>query len=386
VHDGRRRPRIDTGLVVRSVLVLFLARLASLNALEQTRGRPWWRWWLGAGLPSADTLGRVYTQVELDELRGVLYRLYRAARRKKVLRSRKRGLWVLIVDGHESHASYRRRCSGCLERRITTSTGERIQYYHRQVTACLRVDWGTFLLDAEPMRAGEGEVAAALRLVTRLLRHVPRAFDVVVVDGLYAQAPFFQLVRRAGKHVVAVLKDPRRDLLQDAQGLFRVLTPQIRYRGRTRCQVWDQEGFTSWSEVSEPVRVVHSLETTRVKRQKDKTFEECQATWYWVTTLPVAAASSAAILELGHGRWAIENEGFNELVTHWHADHVFRHHARAIEAFQLTAFLAYNLFHIFVARNLKSAHKHLASCLHWARLMTADLYTGTWDAPGRLPP
>lgn len=225
-----------------------------------------------------------------------------------------------------------------------------------------------------------------MRLVARLLRQVPQAFDVVVVDGLYAQAPFFQLVRRAGKHVVAVLKDPRRDLLQDAQGLFQVLTPQILQRGHTHCQVWDQDGFTSWSEFAEQVRVVHSLETTRIQRQKDKTIEECPATWFWVTTLPMAVASSATILDLGHGRWAIENEGFNELVTHWHADHMFRHHARAVVAFGLMAFLAYNLFHIFVARNLKTPYKRSVSCLHWARLMTTDLYAGTWDASGPLPP
>ena len=371
---------------MRSVLVLFLARLASLNALEQTRGRPLWRPWLGAGLPSADTVGRVCTRVDVDDVRRVLYRLYRDARRKKVLRAGKRRFLVLIVDGHESHASYRRRCDGCLQRRIATSAGERIQYYHRNVTACLRVGGRTFMLDAEPIASGEGEVAAAMRLVARLLKQLPQAFDVVVADGLYAQAPFFQMVRQAGKHVIAVLKDPRRDLLQDAQGLFGILTPQILRRGRTECQVWDQEGFTSWSELPEPVRVVHSLETTWVKRQKDKTREACHATWYWVTTLPLAEASTATILALGHGRWAIENEGFNELVNHWHADHVFRHHPRAIQVFWLLALLAYNLFHIFVARNLKTPRKRSVTNLHWAQLMTTDLFVGTWDAPWLLPP
>ena len=29
-------------------------------------------------------------------------------------------------------------------------------------------------------------------------------------------------------------------------------------------------------------------------------------------------------------RWAIENEGFNELVTRWHGDHVYKHDDRPV--------------------------------------------------------
>ena len=44
---------------------------------------------------------------------------------------------------------------------------------------------------------------------------------------------------------------------------------------------------------------------------------------------------------------------FNELVNGWHADHIYKHDPTAIEAFTLLAFLAYNLFHAFLACNLK---------------------------------
>src|SRR5689334_20477725 len=37
IRDGRRRPRIPAAVVVRSLLAMWLARLGSLNALEQTR-------------------------------------------------------------------------------------------------------------------------------------------------------------------------------------------------------------------------------------------------------------------------------------------------------------------------------------------------------------
>ena len=47
------------------------------------------------------------------------------------------GLAVAVIDGHESHASYRRHFPGCLERTIHTEQGDRLQYYQRQVMLML---------------------------------------------------------------------------------------------------------------------------------------------------------------------------------------------------------------------------------------------------------
>jgi len=46
------------------------------------------------------------------------------------------------------------------------------------------------LLDHEPQRPGEEEVETALRLLARVIPAYPRAFDVVLADALYAEAPF----------------------------------------------------------------------------------------------------------------------------------------------------------------------------------------------------
>ena len=59
VRDDRRQPRIPTSVVLRSVVVMFLARLGSLNALEQSGPSRFWHRWLGRSMPSADTVGRV---------------------------------------------------------------------------------------------------------------------------------------------------------------------------------------------------------------------------------------------------------------------------------------------------------------------------------------
>jgi hypothetical protein len=97
--------------------------------------------------------------------------------------------------------------------------------------------------------------------------------------------------------------------------------------------------------------------------------------WIWVTTLSSAQARTAQIVRLGHQRWDIENHGFNELVNGWHADHVYRHESNAIECFLLFAFLAYNIFHAFLALNLKPAIRRKKSALFWARQMAAEIHS-----------
>ncbi len=386
VRDSRRKPQIHTRIIMRMAAVMFLSRLGSLNALEQSRPSRFWAKWCGEGLPSADTCGRVFALINVDDIRAVNHHLYTRLKRMKVLDPPAHGLMAAVLDGHESHATYRRHCSGCLERQIETKNGVRTQYYHRHVALQLVGQKFRLTLDAEPQRPGEDEVAAAMRLLRRVCILYPRAFDVVVVDAIYCQAPVFNLVLELGKDIIAVLKDERRDLLQDARGLCDQ-TPSVTLQQRGRqCTCWDIEGFTSWPQVNRPVRVVRSLETWTVHRQLTDQDEEQQSDWMWATTLSPARASTAAVVQLGHGRWTIENNGFNELVNTWYADHVYKHEANAMLAFWLLATVCLTVFLSFYLRNLKPAARQAASMLHLARRITAELFSGISTGSARAPP
>lgn len=379
VADSRPQPRISTAVVVKSALVMFWARMGSLNALEQTAGARFWKSWLGESPGSADTVGRVHARMDADQLRKGIHHIYDRLKRNKALPDTQ-GVGVAVVDGHESHASYLRHCPGCLQRTIHFETGDRIQFYHRQVTLMLlpAAPPGRqplrLLLDHEPQRAGEEEVATAMRLLERVIPAYPRAFDLVLADALYATAPFFNFLLARHKHVLAVLKDDRRNLYQDAAGLFDFVAPiPGRYRSR-QCWWWDFPDLLSWPQVDVPVRVLRSLETYSVRRQLDQ--QDCPQTsdWIWVTTLPCSQVSTQRAIGFGHQRWDIENPGFNELVNQWNADHVFKHDPDAMECFLLVAFLAYNTFHAFLALNLKPQARQGKTQSFWAKLIAAELY------------
>jgi hypothetical protein len=263
---------------------------------------------------------------------------------------------------------------------VKTEQGERIQYYHRQVTLMLLPGARSsgkplrLLLDCEPMLPGEDEVATAMRLLARVLADYPRAFDLVLADALYATAPFLNFLIDRGKHALVVLKDERRNLYQDVAGLFAHVQPQRGERRGRNCQWWDFPDLCSWPQVKAPLRVVRSLETYSVRRQLDRTVTQETSDWVWVTTLPQQPTPTARIVAWGHQRWDIENFGFNELVNGWEADHIYKHEAKAIEAFLLMAFLAYNIFHAFLGLNLKPQLRDTKPEKYWACLIAAELY------------
>jgi hypothetical protein len=354
IHDSRRRPQIATRTVARAVAVMFLSRRGSLNALEQTRPSPFWARWLGQEMPSADSIGRICSQIDLSDVRASVHQVYSRLKRMKALEPPEHGLMQAVVDGHETTASRKRCCSGCCQRILHTQAGD--------------------------------ELAASRRLVERVIDQYPRAFDVVAGDAIYANTEWFQFVLARGKHALAVLKDNRPNLIEDARMLFGVLPASLdEPAGNRRRRCWDSDRFTSWPELAPQVRVVRSLETYTVRRQLDKREEELTSDWLWVTTLPKSLAPTRAVVNMGHDRWTIENQGFNELVNRWHANHVYKHHPTAMLVFFLFSLLCLNVFMAFYLRNLKPAARRAASMLHVAYLIAAELYASISRGPAHAP-
>lgn len=378
LQDNREKPEIPAHVFPKAILMLWLCRLPSLNALDQFRSQSMMRRFLRHAMPCGDQIANVSEVLDVPGLGGILGKMYHRLSRNKVLLP-VRGHRLAVVDGHEINCSYRRCCPECLQREITVNDEKQLQYYHRAVVLMLVGPSFFLLLDLELLRPGDDEGSAALRLIKRVLEKYPRSFDILLGDGLYPQARLFKLLRRHGKHALVVLKDERRDLLKDARSLFG-LTPQVTCQeNSTRYQCWDIEDLDSWDSYPEKVRLVRSLETSTV-RKKEKgnwTQQEQTVEWVWVTTLPKSEVSTRNVVFFGHERWRIENEGFNELSNHWNADHYYHHHPISLTAFWLLLFIAHALFHCFM-RNLKPAIRQGHTKLYWVFCILAEFVCNTW--------
>jgi hypothetical protein len=207
-------------------------------------------------------------------------------------------------------------------------------------------------LDFEPMRAGEEECAAALRLLRRMRqKYGPRFFDLIVVDSWYTNGPFLKtVVEELGLPVIAVLKQERYEIYQEALALTRAEKPtqQVERDGR-QIEIWDVPSLRFSDTYTEPVRVVRVRERwTERKRVGAKwATQEKEQNWIWVVAGDLDGYGGAAIRDLGHLRWKIENNAFCELTQHWHLTHCAHHHPVAVVALLWIKLIAFTLFHAF---------------------------------------
>ena len=380
IEDPRERRRIPWRRAVRSLMLVAMARLGSINATEDARRAGIRYAWIEGVLPSADRIGDVAEMVDAARMRAIIHAVYTTLKRGKMIEP-VHGFLPLVVDGHEVNASYHRKCPACLQRKVNG----RIQYYHRVVAAQLVTKRFCLTLDIEPMRRGEDEVAAAMRLLDRLYRAYPRAWDIAMGDSLYARADFFAFISRHRDHVLTVIKDDRRELLKEAACRSRKAKPVVVQRGSRTCQIWDIADCQGWPDETMPVRVIKSVENRRVTRQRTKKTEDIESSWSWCTTCPTPVAPLINLFDTGHGRWCIENQGFNTLVNQWHFDHVFRHEPNAMAVFMLAILLAHIVFQAFYCCNLHPAVRSRLCLQTVADALRLAFYSGLLGNGARSP-
>jgi hypothetical protein len=264
----------------------------------------------------------------VEPLEQMLVGINRRLKRNKAFDAgRVQGGRVAALDGTEVLASYSRCCDDCLERRVSIPDPhggppqERLQYYHRLVGCQMIHSAGKPFRALEWVRPGEGEDTAALRLLECLPElYGSRFFDILLMDSLYAQAPLLKLARRLGWDVVITLKQEKRDLYQDAQGLFQGRPPDAQFREQragttTEVRLWQAEGSSFTHDYPQPVRVLRSEERVtqphyrRGRRQSETTEHQ----WVWLDTLDPQVFSGPLVRQLGHSRWKVENNGWNDL-------------------------------------------------------------------------
>ncbi len=357
--DGRADPEIPGRAVGLSLLLGEVAQVPSLSQLEQETNLPQWQRWVGyPERISHDTFGYAANRMNPEQLRRAGRFINRKLKRGKAFEASKmHGLLVASLDANEQFCSDHRCCEDCQSREVTYKDAQgnevkKTQYYHKQVYAQLSGPRLSVILEVEPMRPGEEECAAALRLLRRMRRtHGPRFFDLVVVDSWYTNGPFLKtVVEDLGWPVIAVLKQERYEIYQEAMALTRGEPTQVGERGqdpnRRRVEIWDVPALRLSDTYTDPVRVVRVRERWTEQTQQGKSREKEQ-TWIWVVAGQLDGYDGAAIRDLGHLRWKIENNAFGELTQHWHLTHCAHHKPVAVLALLWIKIIAFTLFHAF---------------------------------------
>jgi len=384
ITDERLKPQIATVKIVAAIIVMQFSNLGSLNSLSQAISVKN----LKKDIPSVSTIARSADSINLEEIRGVGIEIYKKARKSKML-DPCHGMWVGVVDGHEQITSPYCKCPYCKSRIVTKKDGVKdIQYYHEFTAFILAGPKISFILDIEPILPGEGEISSSYRLLERVCKNYPKAFKIVIGDGLYLKETVFNLLEKHHKYAIAVLKEERRQLFEEANRLSLLSEPKVYRRGRTYYRVWDHSIEGCWDGYGKGVRVIVSEEATpkRVHSKDGRVFEDKlnRANWMWVTNLPSSEdpGSLKNTVSVCHSRWQIENQCFNETVNTWKADHIYRHSSNGVIVFLLLLFTCVNIFNIFRMRNIKD--KSIKTKIYLIELIKAGFHTTRNPLPSIL--
>ena len=361
VGNDRPEPQIPTRSITATLFLGALLRIGSFLQLQAETGRPGWQRLTGWLHPiSDDALVYALERYDPQDLRQVLVDVNKTLKRNKALESAKiNGLLVVALDANEQFHSRHRCCEACCQRTLKVKdkdgqVRELTEYYHRQVYAQLHGPDFSTILDLEPIRPGEDEAAAALRLLGRMRRtYGPRFFDVVTVDAWYANEPFFQTVRKLGWSVVAVLKQDRYDIYKEATTLSGEQTPKHWKVEDRAVELWDVRDLNFGT--TSGMRVVLAEEAWEENHRigKEITRRTMKSHWRWLLDEQLNGYGPEVVWRIGHQRWGVENHAFNELTQHYHLSHCPHHHPTAILAWLLFLILGFTIFELFVRLNSK---------------------------------
>ena len=399
IGDRRPYPEIPTLALVLSLFLGVVLRVGSyLDLATQTKRRRWQHLIHWPRPLSDDAFDYVAERLHLDDLRQSLVSVAKQLKANKALESCKiNGLLFVSLDANEHFHSRSRCCPCCCQREVEVldEHGEKqtvLEFYHRYVFAQLNGPKLNVLLDIEPIRPGEGETAAALRLLGRMRRtYGVRFFDAVTIDAWYVQGPFLNAIEKLGWLWEVVLKQERMEVFQEARQLSAGHAPARDFYDALRqrqVRLWDVKDLTFTESYGRAVWVVHSHEQwteTKIVGGK-KTRQPNTSDWWWMLCDRLRDYPVQMAYEAGHRRWGIENKAFNELTQYYHLEHCYHHEPVALLAQMLILMLGFVLFSAYAvlhSQQVRLGHITMKALAHDMDLaLEADLPWDLWFHSG----
>jgi hypothetical protein len=329
VRDGRNPELIKYPLegVLSTGVLMYLFRLGARRQINyQLRGntpsQTKFEAWFGVNeVPHGDTLNYAYQRIAPAEVQEVICRMVATLIRKKVLyRWRLYGNFLVAVDGTGVLTFQERHCEYCLSRKL--KNGE-ILYYHPVLEAKLVTANGfafslmtEFIENTDPQADKQDcELRAFYRLSRRVKARFPHLPICLLLDGLFAGGPTFQLCQDYDWRYMITLQDADLSQVHRTYELVRSQTSQNHKQVRLGQQqeITQEYHWVRQIDYRDSQDRHHDLNVLVCKESKPTRREDRSATTFkWLTNfIPTAHNVDTLANQAGRLRWKIENEGFN---------------------------------------------------------------------------
>jgi hypothetical protein len=329
VQDGRNPELIKYPLegVLSTGVLMYLFRLGARRQINyQLRGNmpsqaKFEAWFDVNEVPHGDTLNYVYQRIAPAEVQEVICRMVATLIRKKVLyRWRVYGNFLLAIDGTGVLTFQERHCEYCLTRKL--NSGETL-YYHPVLEAKLVTANGfafslmtEFIENTDPQADKQDcELKAFYRLSKRVKARFPHLPICLLLDGLFAGGPTFQLCQDYDWRYMITLRDADLPQVHRTYELIRFQTPQnnkqIRLGGQQ--EIIQEFHWARQIDYRDSQDRHHVLNVLVCKESKPAhRGDPSTTTFKWLTNfIPTTHNVDTLANQAGRLRWKIENEGFN---------------------------------------------------------------------------
>jgi len=349
---------------------LFICQLGSRRGIkDRLRGnyssQAKFEAWFGTeNIPHGDTLNYTFQRLVVEEVQEVICRNVEILIRKKVLyRYRLLDVYYLIaIDGTGVLTFQERHCPHCLTK--TFKSGKTI-YYHPVLEAKLVTSNGfafslmTEFIENTDLSADKQdcELKAFYRLAKRLKKRFPRLPICLLLDGLYAGGPTFQICTDYDwKYLIVLREEDLPNLHRSFAAVIPQLPDQRKHVGLQEVNTgqrteWVEQEYR-WAEdlsYTDSQDRVHHLNLIECQETRTDTRGQITAIHYkWITNFSLTSRNVDHLANQGGRlRWKIENEGFNvQKNSDLNLEHPYSQDPTARKVFYLLLQLACTIFQL----------------------------------------
>lgn len=253
-------------------------------------------------LPHYDTINDVFDDLNIDELRKIQKYIVNALIRSKMFdKFRFNGKFQILVDGTGLASFDHKHCDHCL---VNTHSDGSKTYKHQVLEAKLVFDSFVLSIDSEfienpnpdviKIKKQDCEMNAFKRMAIRLKKNYPKLKFIITADALYASGPFIKIcLDNNWDYIFRLKSDKLKTVNQDFDGIIEIETGS-KHDNYYLVKDYHYNKYR--------FNIIRYIEKEMDK--KDKIFT-------YITNLNINDNNIKEVIELGRGRWKIENQGFN---------------------------------------------------------------------------
>ena len=315
-------------------------------------------------VPHGDTLNYAFKKLKVAEVQEVECKLIERLIRQKVLkRYRLLDMYYRVaIDGTGVLTFKERHCEHCMSKKL--SNGETL-YYHPVLEAKLVTQNGfafslmtEFIENMDPQANKQDcELKAFYRLAARLKERFPRLPICLLMDGLYACGPVFQLCENNDWKYLIVLQD--KDLLNVHRSFNTALPhlPENHKKVQMGCekkpivQVYRWANDLTYQDSEQRTHHLSLLECQETTLDSANTNKHMWLSNFTLTHHNIDRLGNQG----GRLRWKVENEGFNvQKNGGFNLQHPYSQDETAGKVFYIILQIAYLIFQLMEKGSLFS--------------------------------